>query len=986
MSNIVKFSLVAVLSLGLMPNSTFAQEAVEDDVEEVIITGSKIKRSIFDSSKPLEIISDAAIERTGLNNIGDVLQNISSSDGTGIRPVTTATNGGDGSNEISLRNLGAGRTLVLIDGRRWVTDAFGSVDMQTIPASIIQRVEILKDGASSIYGSDAVAGVINIITKKDFDGFELRASSGEYDAGYGAQNQISMTFGSQSEKSRNIFNISFADQEAIFAGQIPRANQPYYGCTNVPNTGTGTPNSPTNLGPSPAQNSGYGNFAPATSGICGSAYPAYGRFFTVNKYLEPGKSGASIDDFIPWSNAGRYNYSPVNHVQNPVDRYGVYASSEFDISDDLMAYVQFNYTKSKRVNQLAQVPMTATTSAGPQWQLNNGRFATKGGYFNPFGVDTTFGFRAIAIGPRIYDYDYDTYGIRAGLEGSFDFGGNNYFWSAGMQINDAAYDSKLFNFVDLNHLSNAVGDSFRDPVTNVLTCGTVDNPISGCTPFNLFGGPDLGLSAGVISQAEYDAMVGYVGYDGVASAGYDSDDYWLEISGPLFEMPYGTAFFAAGYEKRAGGYFDTPDALVSSGGSSTNYREPTRGKTSVEEFFVEVNMPLLSGVFMAQELEMTLSARTSDYTAAGLVGVTPNSNNPGKPSTTELGIRWRPIDDVLVRLTMGETFRAPTVGDLYQGGGESFPQANDPCNTDQFSGQSAGTQANCLAAGVPAGGAEQPTTQIRGFVGGNPYLKPEEGENATVGVVYTPSQIENLSISVDFWEIELENIFSSIGVSTVLNRCYVESAQQDDTFCNFVTRTGSGGLQTVRTSKVNSAQNNVSGVDLVVGYSFDVENYGSFTTGFDMTYYTKDEFAQSATSTPSESFGWYDGAADFRWRANASILWDYNDFTTSLNFRFLDDNKDDCWISYYYGLDDGCSNPDEDSNYGAGGYNLMEVEYYTDLQVSYQYSDEISVFVGGRNIFGEEPPVAYDAFGQNFDYAWDIPGGAFIYGGFKISL
>jgi outer membrane receptor protein involved in Fe transport len=969
-----------------MPNTTFAQEAAEDDVEEVIVTGSKIKRSVFNSSKPLEIISDAAIERTGLNNIGDVLQNISSSDGTGIRPVTTATNGGDGSNEISLRNLGAGRTLVLIDGRRWVTDAFGNVDMQTIPASIIQRVEILKDGASSIYGSDAVAGVINIITKKDMDGFEMRASSGEYDAGYGGQNQISMTFGSQSEKSRNIFNISFADQEAIFAGQIPRANQPYYGCTNVPNTGTGTPNSPTNLGPSPAQNSGYGNFAPATSGICGSSYPAYGRFFTVNKYLQPGKSGASIDDFIPWSNAGRYNYSPVNHVQNPVDRYGVYASSEFDISDDLMAYVQFNYTKSKRVNQLAQVPMTATTSAGPQWQLNNGRFATKGGHFNPFGVDTTFGFRAIAIGPRIYDYDYDTYGIRAGLEGNFDFGDNTYFWSAGMQLNDAAYDSKLFNFVDLNHLSNAVGDSYRDPVTNVLTCGTIDNPISGCTPFNLFGGPDLGLSAGIISQAEYDAMVGYVGYDGVASAGYDSDDYWLEISGPLFEMPYGTAFFAAGYEKRAGGYFDTPDALVSSGGSSTNYREPTRGKTSVEEFFVEINLPLLSGVFMAEELEMTLSARTSDYTAAGLVGVTPNSNNPGKPSTTEIGIRWRPIDDVLVRLTMGETFRAPTVGDLYQGGGESFPQANDPCNTDQFPGQSAGTQANCLAAGVPAGGAEQPTTQIRGFVGGNPYLKPEEGENATVGVVYTPSQIENLSISVDFWQIELENIFSSIGVSTVLNRCYVDSAQQDDTFCNFVTRTGSGGLQTVRTSKVNSAQNNVSGVDLVVGYTFDVENYGSFSTAFDMTYYTKDEFAQSATSTPSESFGWYDGAADFRWRANASILWDYNDFTTSLNFRFLDDNKDDCWISYYYGLDDGCSNPDEDSNYGAGGYNLMEVEYYTDLQVSYQYSDEISVFVGGRNIFGEEPPVAYDAFGQNFDYAWDIPGGAFIYGGFKISL
>ena len=138
MSNIVKFSLVAVLSLGLLPNKSFAQDSsADDDVEEVIVTGSRIKRSNLDSSKPLEIISEDAIERTGLNNIGDVLQNITSSDGSGIRPVSTSTNGGNGANEVSLRNLGSGRTLVLVDGRRWVTDAYGSVDMQTIPVSII---------------------------------------------------------------------------------------------------------------------------------------------------------------------------------------------------------------------------------------------------------------------------------------------------------------------------------------------------------------------------------------------------------------------------------------------------------------------------------------------------------------------------------------------------------------------------------------------------------------------------------------------------------------------------------------------------------------------------------------------------------------------------------------------------------------------------------------------------------------------------------
>ena len=987
MSNFLKFSLASVLAIGVFNISpVFAQE--DGDVEEVIVTGSKIKKvDIFDSSKPLEVVDAAQIERTGLNNIGDVLQNLTSSDGTGIRPVTTATNGGDGSNEISLRNLGAGRTLVLIDGRRWVTDAFGAVDMQTIPASIIQRVEILKDGASSIYGSDAVAGVINIITKKDFEGFELRASMGEYEANYGGQDSVSLTFGSTGERSSNVFNISLANQEEIMAGDIPRANQPYYGCTNVPNSGTGAPNSPTNLGPSPEQNSGFGNFAPANSFICGSSYPAYGRYFDAPNgkgALIPGQAGTRLEHFQPWTNAVRYNYAPVNHVQNPIDRIGVYQYSDFQFADDLRGYVQFVYSKSERKNQLAQVPMTAARFAGPQWQLNNGRFATSDGYFNVLGGDTSFGFRAIAIGPRIYEYDYDTYGVRAGLDGNFEIDGKTYFWSAGTQVNDARYDAELFNFVDLVHLANAVGPSFRDAATQELKCGTPDEVINGCVPFNIFGGPDLGLGAGVITQAEYDAMVNYVGYDGASVAGMDSDNYWFEVSGPLFDMPYGTAYFAFGLENRSVGYFDTPDALVSSGGSSTNYREPTKGGTSVEEMFLEINLPLLEGVTGAQELEVTISARSSEYEASGFVGSEASFNDPGKPTTSEIGIRWKPIDDVLVRATFGETFRAPNVGHLYRGGGESFPQAIDPCNTDQFPTQSAATQANCIAAGVPDGGIEQATTQLRAFVGGNPNLAPEEGENATIGVVYTPSQVEGLRLSVDFWEIELENIFSSISAQQVLNRCYVEGPNQDSGFCSFVTRTASGNLQTARTSQINSAINNVSGVDFIAAYDFDVDGYGSFTTAFDMVYYTKDEFAQAADSTPTESFGYYEGAADFRWRANATVLWFYEDFTTTLNFRFLDDNWEDCWLQFYFSEADNanipCSHPDK----GDYGFHEVKADPYVDLNVDYQYDENISFSIGARNLLGQEPPLVYDAFAQNFDFAWDIPGGAFIYAGFKV--
>ena len=983
MSNIVKFSLVAVLSLGLLPNTSFAQDAADDDdVEEVIVTGSKIKRSNLDSSKPLEIISEDAIERTGLNNIGDVLQNITSSDGSGIRPVSTSTNAGVGANEISLRNLGSGRTLVLVDGRRWATDAYGSVDMNTIPVGIISRVEILKDGASSIYGSDAVAGVINVITKKEYDGFSVSASQGEYEANYGGNNQVDLLFGASSEKASSLFNFSFSSQEGIFGGDIPRAAIPWQGCTNPPGSGTGPENSPTNLGPNNAQNSGFGNFAPDTSiGVCGSSRSAYGRFFVPgmsSQTLIPGQAGTDPSHFRNFTAAAMYNYAPINHVQLPVKRWGAYNYSQFEISDNMTASVQFTYTQVQATNQIAQVPMTAEPSAGPQWQIP----ISADSVFNVFNEDIShWRYRSVPFGARKNQYDNDIFGARFSLDGNFEMNDNTYFWSVGYQLNDASYDETGYNYINLANLRNAVGPSFKR-ADGSFGCGTPDSTIVGCTPFNPFGGPDMGLSAGVINQNTYDQIVSYVGYTLQGQSGFDSEDFWAEISGPMFEMPYGVAYFAAGYEVRNQGYYERPDPLVAGGLSSTNFSEPTRGKTGSEEWFVEMNFPLLMGVTGAQELEMTVSARNSEFTSNGIVGSGSVSNSPGEPSTMEVGIRWRPIDDVLVRFTSGETFRAPSVGTLYAGAGEGFPSLADPCNTVNFPLQSAATQSNCIAGGVPAGGAPQLDSQLRALSGGNPQLKPEEGENMTLGVVYTPSQVEGLSIVLDAWAIELTNIVAGIGASQTISRCYVESAVQDDAFCSFVVRTPSGAVQEIRTSSINAAINNVEGIDFGLRYEFDVEDYGSFVTAFDVTYYTKDEFAQSETSTPSERFGYYEGAVDWRWRANAGILWSYGDFTTSVDWRILDDNWEDCWLNYYWGLDAQCSDPDM----GSYGYDLIDRTIYTDIQVNYRYSDEVNFFIGARNAFGEEPPYVQDSFSHSFDMAYDLPGGAFFYGGFKIEL
>ena len=394
----------------------------------------------------------------------------------------------------------------------------------------------------------------------------------------------------------------------------------------------------------------------------------------------------------------------------------------------------------------------------------------------------------------------------------------------------------------------------------------------------------------------------------------------------------------------------------------------------------------------AKELELTISGRTSDYSASGKVNGIATSNDPGSPSTYEVGLKWRPIDDLLVRATFGETFRAPAVGDLYLGAGEGFPQANDPCNDGQWAGLSPTVQARCIASGVPDGGAEQPTSQLRSLSGGDPNLLPEQGENWTVGLVYTPSFVEGLSVTLDYWAIELQDVIVTLGAQTTLNRCYLDGASQDDAFCALVTRDAQGKVNGVRTTKTNSALNNIEGVDLATVYNLTTDNAGAFRFSFDMTYYVKDEYAQAAGSTPFESFGWYDGEADFRWRANASVDWMYDAWSVTWNMRFIDDMKDDCWLNVSYApgfvgvANAPCSNPEATNNFGTKGVQEMDRTIYHDLQVRYSFSENIDFYIGGRNITGEEPPVVFDTFAHGFDMAWDMPEGGYFYGGFNYRM
>ncbi len=431
---------------------------------------------------------------------------------------------------------------------------------------------------------------------------------------------------------------------------------------------------------------------------CGSGFPAYGRFQGAvgDLTLIPGREGTSPSDFTTFTNSARYNHAPVNYLQQPAKRSNIFASGRFEITDNVSAYARANYTKRTSTQNLAEVPLTMAMngSQGPQWRIP----IAGTNVFNPFGQDITrSGFRMKASGPRAPSYDYDIFSTLVGLEGSFELADRGFDWDVFAQYNDGQYDKRGTGYTNLFNLRNALGPSFRDGA-GILRCGTPGAVISGCVPFNMFGGPDLGLAAGVITQAEYDAMVNYVTYTQVATSGNTTFNYGATLSGQLFELPGGMLGFALGFESRKDDAFNQPDTLVAGGGSSDNFQEATKGTIQVDDIYLEMVAPILRDVPGFQELELSAAVRKSDYTANGFIGSTAIAPDIGSPTTEKYGLRWKVFDDLLIRASWGETFRAPSVTDLFGGGSESFPSAADPCRQVNWAALSTDAQGRCLAA------------------------------------------------------------------------------------------------------------------------------------------------------------------------------------------------------------------------------------------------------------------------------------------------
>ncbi|OHE85175.1 MAG: TonB-dependent receptor [Lysobacterales bacterium RIFOXYA1_FULL_69_10] len=944
--NAVRLGLLpASIAIALTPALVSAQEAETTEattLDRIEVTGSRIRSVDAETSQPVLVLDRAEIEKQGVTSVAEVLQRISAN-GAGIN--RTFNNGGDGSSEISLRNLGSSRTLVLVDGRRWVSTLSGSVDLNTIPAAMVERIEVLKDGASSIYGSDAIAGVVNIITRDNFDGAEVRAHIGQFNQGDGQRTSVDATIGANGERSNVVIGLSRVEEEAVMAGDRAISGDPVFGLGSALYSGFSNNGRIWNDGPTGDEFEGPTSIVPP--GAVGTGPDGQERY--------------GIDQTVPFGSQYAYNYAQDNYLLTPQTRTSLYLKGRYDITDSVSFRADALYNERRSEQQLAGFPLS-----GGEYLGNAADTALSGdSYFNPYNVeyggdgrDVVWSRRLIEQ-PRVYQQNVKTFHTYAGLEGSFQFADRYFDWDAGYNFNVSDQEDAQIGDANMLNVAAGVGPSELRDGRVVCVTEPGGDVIDGCVPFNPLS-PAGGLSQEMLDFILFTAQDAYQGR---------SESFTANLSGELFELPGGMMGFAAGVESRKESGFDRPDAFVAAGYTSGNGRQPTEGGYDLDEIYGELLIPLLSDVPGAQLLEFSVATRYSDY------------SNFGDTINSKFGFKWKPVDDLLVRGNWAEGFRAPPLLTLFRGLADSYESFGDICSSD-YEARTDVIAANCAADGVPADFVQR-TNSGEGYFGqtifpfsfgGNPNAGPETSESTTLGFVYSPSYLPGFDLSLDWWNIEIENALSTPSVAYILDQCYAEG---DEAYCSLFTRRASDSqIDSMLLVPQNLSTIETEGWDMNVKYRLPETAYGNFSINLDASYLSKWESRFTPESEPSNAVGrYFDRDPNWRLRANAALDWTLGDFGFTWISRYHSRLVEDCPFPGA-GV---CSDDDRRDADGPAPRNTLGATTYHDVQARYELPWNGTVKLGVNNVFKKDPPITFQAFANSFDPQYDIPNSRYMY-------
>jgi len=953
---------------------------------KIEVTGTRIKRTDVETAQPVTIVTSKEIKATGLVDIGDILANMPQ-----IRSYlnSSVNNGNGGSNNVDLRNLGFTRVLVLVNGKRWAGGFGGIVDFNTIPAAVIDHIEILQDGASAIYGSDAIAGVVNVITVKNYNGAEANAYNGWYHGdGHtdGRDQSYDFTFGTSGDKSAVLMGVSYNDQEGISASDRDISLEPYAGTGSV----FGSSRSP----------AGRFRFVPTAdingnqAGVCPDGVPLTSHG-TCDLTLKSFPANPSLNNFRAFTGPDHYNYAPLNWLLAPGENTNLFTQGHYDLADNLSFTSEGLFSQRQSNIQLAQpiVDVGATTNPPALFDID------KTNPYNPFGVTLAgnsnepciaaktcdqmddLGRRYVEAGPRVISTTQDTFHFAGGFKGYFNMAGGEWDWDAGYDYNVQTARNFETNVVNLLNLQRSLGPAFNagTAANPNYKCGTPTDVIANCVPLNMFGG------AGSITPA----MLNYTTFN-PTDYQYDTQrDYTANMTGDLFDLPAGPLGLAFGGEYLESNGGDQPDSISVLGFNAEGNSAPTNGRESTKAEYVEFNIPILADQPFAKDMNLDLAERWSQFHWQGGPQGDPASAilHSTNATTGRAALKWQTSDSLLLRAAWSQGFRLPNISEFFLGTTNSAVTTQDPCASPAYAA------AHTLCGGTHV----QPNTQINTEAGGNPDLNPEKSISRTIGFVYNPDWLPGFDFSADYFKINVEGYITSLSDAVIMSNCYAAGSQAS---CGLITVKG-GTITSIVDNETNIGSVLTDGVDVSAHYKFPSTSVGDFKLGLDMTF-NKDfnrtvPDAQSPTgAATSRLAGWsvQSGSRAFGYwkqKADLDLAWNFGPWSATYTLRYLGSLWEACNVLDSPGTPQASAALCTDTSRfvfnepaiqgfpGKGvlpvGANHLGATTYHDVNVTYHFDSLNTDFsVGIRNLFGKVAPISQQAFANSYLPMYDVPG------------
>lgn len=930
-------SAAATAAVHSAPASAQDQSA-DEGTQIVTVTGSRIRRVDLETAAPVFVLDQTQIQNSGVTTVGDLIQRIPAISGAATNP-TVNNGGGFGESNVELRGLGAQRTLVLLNGRRigiLGNTTTSAVDINMIPLNLIERVEVLKEGAGAVYGSDAIAGVVNFITRKDWDGADVSVEYGKTSHDDGARRAASLSFGSTGEKLSVLIGGNYQKQEAVSAGNRDFSKFALY----LYQTSGGLPS---------AQRGGSSRTPQGRINLPTGLLAQYGGCGSGSVTLKDGALGNTPGDYRCYVSANdAYNYQPLNLLITPQERGSLFTMANYKINDSIEAYAELLYNHTRSGFQIAALPLDAR---------NDDTIISADNYYNPFGI--AFGgisginqnaqYRLTALGTRHSNTQTDQALGTLGLKGEVFSTGWQWDLTAG--LGRMQQDNNVSGYLLKTGVAPALGPSGLSQVdyTSVVCGQPIADPaspngrsvpsaniISGCTPVDIFN-----LSAP--GQAE---ALGAISTNYQQNYHYRSSDYALNVNGKLFDLPAGELSAAFGAEYRdLEGEFGT-DVLTR--GVAPLFltcqlaQETCTGdafsRYNVKEIYGEFLVPLLKDMPGAKSLNLTAGIRYSDYSKSSI----------GSSTNTEFKVEYRPINDLMIRGSWAEVFRAPTIVDLSLAPSLSADTFTDPCTALTAAKVAANPNLTKACQFVPQDGTfAEPNGQINGLLIGNEALKPETGTVLTYGLVYDVSQLRGLSFTVDFWRYKIDDIITNLDPNFTADQCAATGQAQ---FCDLIFRFDSGTsspgeIVEIQRPTVNLGTLKTDGVDFGVKYQLRSTPAGSFNFSLDMTHINSYKSVPAPGAETIEVAGTYDRQyGNFaKWRGLLGVNWSYQGLSAQVTTRYIGDLE---LLNPVGGTD--TSPPLKIPQY-----------FYMDFTLAYETPTKTTIRFGALNFGDKQPPLLY---------------------------